>query len=268
MNNNQNVDSERLDIALVRRGLLETRGRARQLIKTGSIQVRGQIATKPALKVHEQDSIILLEQLRYVGRGGLKLEEALKLFSVNVNGIVALDVGASTGGFTDCLLQHGASLVYAVDVGHNQLSPKIKDDPRVTIFEHTDIRNLEPLPQPVDLAVIDVSFISLRLVLPGVIGFLKSTGRIIALIKPQFEAGPHCVKKKGVIKNQWVREKTVQELLLWIQEQGWTVLNFIPSPILGGEGNMEYLVYLNPHCVGADCKTVPEVFTFDISRPR
>ncbi len=253
MNNSRNVDSERLDIALVRRGLVETRERARQLIKAGCVQVRGQISKKPALKVHEEDSIILLEQLRYVGRGGLKLEAALKHFSVNVDGIVALDVGASTGGFTDCLLQHGASSVYAVDVGHNQLSPKILDDPRVTVFEHTDIRKLEPLPQRVDLAVIDVSFISLRLVLPVVIGFLKPTGRIIALIKSQFEAGPHCVNKKGVIKNESIREKTVQELLEWIQGQGWTVINFIPSPILGGEGNMEYLVYLKPaapHCVG------------------
>ncbi|MDQ1351458.1 MAG: rRNA (cytidine1920-2-O)/16S rRNA (cytidine1409-2-O)-methyltransferase, partial [Acidobacteriota bacterium] len=165
---------------------------------------------------------------------------------VNVNGIVALDVGASTGGFTDCLLQHGASLVYAVDVGHNQLSPKIKNDPRVIVFEHTDIRKLERLPRQVDLVVIDVSFISLRLVLPVVIRFMKPIGTIIALIKPQFEAGPHCVNKKGVIKNQTIREKTVQEFLQWIQGQGWTVLNFIPSPILGGEGNMEYLVHLYP----------------------
>lgn len=246
MNINRNADSERLDIALVRRGLVETRERARQLIKTGSVQVRGQISTKPALKVHEEDFIILLEQLRYVGRGGLKLEAALNHFSVNVSGIVALDVGASTGGFTDCLLQHGASSVYAVDVGHNQLSPKLKADPRVTIFEHTDIRKLERFPRQVDLAVIDVSFISLRLVLPVVIGFLEPTGRIIALIKPQFEAGPHCVNKKGVIKNQSIREKTVQELLQWIQEQGWSVLDLIPSPILGGEGNMEFLAYLKP----------------------
>ncbi|MCX6579288.1 MAG: TlyA family RNA methyltransferase [Candidatus Aminicenantes bacterium] len=247
MNKNRNVDPERLDIALVRRGLVETRERARQLIKTGSVQIRGQISTKPALKVHEDDSILLLEQLRYVGRGGLKLEAALNHFPVNVNGITALDVGASTGGFTDCLLQHGASSVYAVDVGHNQLSRKILGDPRVKVFENTDIRKLERLPQPVDLAVIDVSFISLRLVLPVVIGFLKPTGRIIALIKPQFEAGPHCVKKKGVIKNQSIREETVQELLQWIEAQGWTVLGLIPSPILGGEGNTEYLAYLTPH---------------------
>lgn len=247
MNNNRNSDSDRLDIALVRRGLVETRERARHLIKSGCVQLRGQIAAKPSRKVQEEDSLILLEQLRYVGRGGLKLEAALDHFPVNVNGIVALDVGASTGGFTDCLLQHGASLVYAVDVGHNQLFPTIKNDPRVTVFEHTDIRKLERLPRQVDLAVIDVSFISLRLVLPVVIGFLKPTGTIIALIKPQFEAGPHCVNKKGVIKNQTIREKTVQEFLQWIQGQGWTVLNFIPSPILGGEGNMEYLVYITPY---------------------
>ena len=245
MNNNWNLESERLDIALVHRGMVKTREQARQLIKTGKVQARGQITTKPALKIHNEDSVILLEQLPYVGRGGLKLEEALKRFSIHVNGIIALDVGASTGGFTDCLLQHGASFIYAVDVGHNQLSPKILSDPHVKAFEHTDIRKLKSLPQPVDLVVIDVSFISLRLVLPEVIRFLKpGTGRIIALIKPQFEAGPGSVNKKGIIKNHDLREKTVQELLRWIQEQGWSVLNLIPSPIRGGDGNIEYLVYL------------------------
>lgn len=247
MNKQRNTGSERLDIALVRRGLVETRERAQQLIRSGSVQVREQMAVKPSLKVNEDDSILLLEHLRYVGRGGLKLEAALEHFPVNVNGIVALDVGASTGGFTDCLLQHGASMVYAVDVGYNQISPKIKNDPRVTVFEHTDIRTLSSLPQRVDLAVIDVSFISLRLVLPVVNKFLKpETGRIIALIKPQFEAGPGCVNKKGIIKTQAIRDKTVQELLHWIEGLGWTVLDIIPSPILGGEGNMEFLADLKP----------------------
>lgn len=134
--------------------------------------------------------------------------------------------------------------MYAVDVGHNQLSPKILADPRVSVFENTDIRKLPSLPQPVDLAVIDVSFISLRLVLPAVKGFLKPPGRIIALIKPQFEAGPHGVNKKGVIKNLILREKTVTDLLHWFQEQGWSVFDLIPSPIRGGEGNTEYLAYM------------------------
>ncbi|MCU0287336.1 MAG: TlyA family RNA methyltransferase [Acidobacteria bacterium] len=243
MSNNKLQEPARLDITLVRRGLTETREKARQLIKSGNVQVNAHIAAKPSMKIHEKDSVLILEQLRYVGRGGLKLEAALKQFAINVNGLVALDVGASTGGFTDCLLQHGAEFVYAVDVGYNQLSPKLRAHPHVTLFEHTDIRKLESLPQLVDLVVIDVSFISLRRVLPEVNRFLKQrNNKIIALIKPQFEAGPHTVNKKGIIKNPVVREKTVQELLCWIQEHGWIINDFISSPILGGDGNTEYLI--------------------------
>jgi len=188
----------------------------------------------------------LLDNLRYVSRGGKKLEGALNEFGLDVRGLTALDVGASTGGFTDCLLQYGVSRVYALDVGHDQIAPKIKNDPRVQVLEDTDIRKLEQLPEMVDLIVIDVSFISLRLVLPAVVRLLKpDTGRIIALIKPQYETGVARLVKKGVIRSQSVRRRIVEELLEWIQQQAWSILGLIQSPAQGRDGNIEYFVYLS-----------------------
>lgn len=238
---------ERLDITLVKRGLVESRERAQQLIKAGKVQLSGKVVTKPSLMVSEDDNCItLLDRLRYVGRGGVKLEAALQNFGLDVRGLTALDVGASTGGLTDCLLQHGISRVYAVDVGHEQLAPKIRNNPRVQTFEDTDIRQLLQLPEMVDLVVVDVSFISLRLVLSVVVRFLKpATGRIVALIKPQYEAGPRKVGKKGVVRNKSIQRETVVDLLQWVQQQGWTVLGVFRSPIQGGEGNVEYFTYLS-----------------------
>lgn len=237
---------ERLDIALVRRGLVETRSQARYLIREGKAEVNGQIVIRAGHKVGESDTIRLLEQCRYVSRGGLKLEAALKAFEVDVRGSVALDVGASTGGFTDCLRRHGASRVYAVDVGSGQLSSKLRQDSQVHVFEETDIRHLKSLPEMVDLVVIDVSFISLRLVLPAVVRFLKpETGSIIALIKPQFEAGPKQTSRRGVIQVESVRRGAVADILQWIVEQAWSVSGLIRSPIQGGEGNIEYLVCIH-----------------------
>lgn len=237
----------RLDVILVRRGLVETRERAQWLIENGQVQVEGKVVTKPSFRVSPEADIRLLGTLPYVSRGGFKLEAALKSFGVNPEGWVALDVGASTGGFTDCLLQHGAQRVYAVDVGHSQLAPRLKQDPRVVLYEDTDIRHLSTLPELVDLAVIDVSFISLRQVIPSVLPFLKpQKGQIIALIKPQFETGSSHLVRKGVIRDPGLRQKMVEELLLWFQEQGLEILGFIPSPIPGGDGNIEYLVHLKP----------------------
>lgn len=237
----------RLDIVLVERGLVETRERAQWLIRRGNVQVEGKVVTKPSFRVFPEADLHLLGTLPYVSRGGLKLESALKSFGVNPEGWVALDVGTSTGGFTDCLLQWGARRVYAVDVGRGQLAPQLRQDPRVVLYEDTDIRHLLTLPEPVDLAVIDVSFISLRQVIPSVLRFLKpQEGQIIALMKPQFETGsPHLVKK-GVIRDPNLRQKIVAELLAWFREQGLEVLGFLPSPIPGGEGNVEYLVHLKP----------------------
>ncbi|MDW8368244.1 MAG: TlyA family RNA methyltransferase [Abditibacteriales bacterium] len=237
----------RLDVALVQRGLVESRERAQQLIAAGSVQVNERVVRKPSAKVADGDDIVLLSQLRYVSRGGEKLEAALKEFGVNVRGLTALDVGSATGGFTDCLLQHGAAKVYCVDVGCDQLAPRLRNDARVRVWEDTDIRALSSLPDLVDLAVVDVSFISLRLVLPAIRQFLKSdASRVIALLKPQFEAGPHQTTKRGVIKDPSVREKVVANFRAWAERSGWKVQGVIASPILGKEGNVEYLVDLRP----------------------
>lgn len=240
------IERERLDVTMVKRGLADSRERAKQLIEAGNVQLRGVVATKPSLAVGEGDSIALLDKLRYVSRGGKKLEEALNEFGLDVRGLTALDVGASTGGFTDCLLQHGVSRVYALDVGHDQIAPKVRNDPRVQVLEDTDIRKLEQLPEMVDLVVVDVSFISLRLVLPAVVRLLKpETGKIIALIKPQYETGAGRLVKKGVIRSQSLRRKIVVDLLEWIQQQTWNILGLIQSPVQGRDGNIEYLIYMN-----------------------
>jgi 23S rRNA (cytidine1920-2'-O)/16S rRNA (cytidine1409-2'-O)-methyltransferase len=232
----------RLDVILVERGLTETRAQAGQLIKAGQVELNGKVVTKPAAKVREADQIVVLEPLRYVSRGGLKLEAALTAFQVDVRVQVVLDIGASTGGFTDCLLQHGAARVYAVDVGRDQLAAKLRAHDRVQLYEATDIRQLRSLPEPVDLMVADLSFISLRLVLPMAVRFLKPAGRIIALIKPQFEAGPGVTNKQGVIKGPHTRRRIVIELMGWFEAQGWHVAGLLQSPIPGGAGNVEYLV--------------------------
>ncbi len=254
------MERERLDVTMVKRGLVDSRERAKQLIEAGNVQLRGEVATRPSLAVGEGDSIVLLENLRYVSRGGRKLEAALSEFGLDVRGLTALDVGASTGGFTDCLLQYGASRVYAVDIGHDQISPKIRNDPRVQVLEDTDIRQLGQLPEMVDLVVVDVSFISLRLVLPTVVRFLKpDAGRVVALIKPQYETGDRRVVRKGIIRSQSLRRRIVEELLAWIQQQGWSIWGLIQSPVQGRDGNIEYLAYLSATevpCVTSDLKGI------------
>jgi 23S rRNA (cytidine1920-2'-O)/16S rRNA (cytidine1409-2'-O)-methyltransferase len=243
------MEQQRLDVALVQRGLVQSRARARQLIEAGNVQLNKAIVTKPSYRVTPGDVITLRQELRYVSRGGYKLEAALSHFELSVEDLTILDVGASTGGFTDCLLQHGAVRVYAVDVGRGQLAPKLKDDSRVCAFEQTDIRRLKRLPESVDLIVVDVSFISLRLILPVLAQFLKPHAvGVVVLIKPQFEAGPGKTSKKGVIKDDALRGQIVEELLAWIKQQGWTVQDLIQSPIQGGDGNIEHLAYLRASC--------------------
>lgn len=236
----------RLDILLTERKLVKSRSVALNLIKNGLVKVNGEIVTKPAkdLPNTEEFQIEILEQPKYVGRGGLKLEKALEEFKINPKGLAVLDVGSSTGGFTDCLLQKNAKKVYAVDVGTDQLEKKLLDDPRVISLEKTDIRNIKELPEKIDLAVIDVSFISLKLILNSVSNLLKDNGKIIALVKPQFETSKTEKNKSGVVKNEEIREKVLKEIQEFCIKNKLLILAKIASPILGGSGNKEYLLLL------------------------
>lgn len=238
-------DRQRLDTAVVARGLAETRARAQAIIQGGGIKVDGRVVTRPAASVGEGAVIELVSRpLPYVSRGGLKLERALERFDVEPGGKVAVDVGASTGGFTDVLLQGGAARVYAIDVGYGQLAWRLRNDPRVVVMERTNIRNVHSLPEPVQLAVIDVSFISLRQVLPHVQPLLIAGADIVALIKPQFEAGREQVGRKGVVRSPRVWIDVLSTVLGWVAEQGWSVLGLERSPIHGPAGNVEFLAHL------------------------
>lgn len=239
---------QRLDTLLVERGFFNTREKAQRAIMAGHVRVGDQPADKPGLKVAADAELFVRRQSRYVGRGGLKLEAALKAFALDPTGWVALDVGASTGGFTDCLLQHGASKVYAVDVGHSQLAWKIRSDPRVVVHEKVNARFLDSktVPEAVDLCVIDVSFISLTLILPPVFELLKPGGAVVALIKPQFELGKEEVDKgRGVVRDPEAQQQAVEKIRDFVTgplAKGWH--GVIDSPILGGDGNREFLALL------------------------
>ncbi len=236
----------RLDRLLVERGLAPSREQARRLIMAGEVQVNEQVVDKPGRLVPEDAPVQVRRQPRYVSRGGLKLEAALDRFGLDVSGKVAVDVGASTGGFTDCLLQRGAAKVYAVDVGYGQLAWKLRQDPRVIPLERTNIRYLEALPdgELADLAVIDASFIGLRLVLPATLRLLKPDGQIIALVKPQFEAGRQDVGKGGVVRDPQVHRRVLEEVATLAQELGLTVAGLTVSPAPGPAGNVEFLIWL------------------------
>ncbi len=243
------ANKERLDLALVRRGLAPSRERARALIMAGQIYVDNRMLDKPGTLIPLDADCRLAEvpaELKYVSRGGLKLEKALDTFHLNPQGLVALDVGASTGGFTDCLLRHGAARVYAVDVGHGQLAWTLRNDPRVVVMEHTNIRHLTSLPEPIQCVVIDVSFISLRLVLPAIVPLLAPAAWIVTLVKPQFEAGKAEVDKgAGVISDPAVHTRVLDELQEWIAEHTpLQVRGVTDSPIYGRDGNKEFLLYL------------------------
>ena len=241
----------RLDQALVDRGLCDSRERAKRAILAGQVRVNNQRARKPSDSVQQNDAVAVDAGEKYVSRGGHKLEHALRHFQLDVSGVVALDLGASTGGFTDCLLQHGAARVFAVDVGRAQLAWKLRQDRRVVVMEKTNARHLKPehFPQPfapADLAVIDCSFISLRKILPGAIALLKQDGRIVALIKPQFEAGrTEADKGRGVISDSAVHERVLNELHEFVAAQsGLKWRGTTESPLLGPAGNKEFLVLI------------------------
>ena len=237
----------RLDVLLVDRALAESRQKAQATIMCGLVFVNGQRVDKPGAAVAEDASVEVRGQaLRYVSRGGLKLEKAMAIWPIDLHGAVCMDVGASTGGFTDCMLQNGAAKVYAVDVGYGQLAWKLRSDGRVVCLERTNARYLsrEQVPEEPDFASVDVSFISLKLILPAIAGVLRDGGSVAALIKPQFEAGREKVGKKGVVRDPAVHAEVLEHFLDHARESGFTVLDLSYSPVRGPEGNIEYLGYL------------------------
>jgi len=235
----------RLDVLLVKKGLFASREKARAAAMSGQVLVDGRKVLKPGTQVTPDAELTVLEHLPYVSRGGLKLEKAIRVFGLDLKGKIVLDVGASTGGFTDCALAHGARLVYAVDVGYGQLAWKLRASPQVIVFERTNIRHLsrEALSVPPDFAVIDVSFISLVLVLPKVRELITDDAGGVALIKPQFEAGREKVGKKGVVKDPLVHREVLAKICAVVNDLGWTVAGLDFSPLKGPEGNIEYLLY-------------------------
>ena len=239
---------ERLDVYLTEKGLAESRAKAQALIMAGLVYVDGQKVDKPGFSVAEGQSVEARGvACPYVSRGGLKLEKALRDFGVDPTGYVCSDSGASTGGFTDCLLQQGARKVYAIDVGYGQLAWKLRSDPRVVCMERTNVRNLTPadLGEPLDLSVVDVSFISLKLVLPVIYNLLKPDGQVLCLIKPQFEAGKDKVGKKGVVRDPAVHREVLETFLQTAADLGFNVRNLTYSPVKGPEGNIEFLGHLS-----------------------
>lgn len=238
-------NKKRLDTLMVERGLAETKSKARSLIMSGNVYVGGERIDKAGALVREGAEISVKESgLRYVSRGGLKLEAALKSFEIDVSAKTALDVGSSTGGFTDCLLQSGASRVYAVDVGYGQLDWKLRNDPRVVVREKLNARYLRPedIGERVDIVVMDVSFISLTMVIPPAAGVLKPGGVLIALIKPQFEVGKGEVGKGGIVRDEEKHREVIEKIENFVRGLGFDVKGVIPSPILGAEGNKEFLI--------------------------
>lgn len=238
---------ERLDVLLVKKGLAESREKAKAIIMSGIVYVDNNKEDK-AGQTFNEDALIEVRgnTLRYVSRGGLKLEKAMNCFGVTLEGKIAMDVGASTGGFTDCMLQNGAVKVYSVDVGHGQLAWKLRNDERVVCMEKTNIRYVTPddVADKIDFASIDVSFISLKKVLPAVYDLLTDVGEVVCLIKPQFEAGREKVGKKGVVREQSVHVEVVDMIVSFAREMGFVPLDLSYSPIKGPEGNIEYLLYI------------------------
>ncbi len=243
---------ERLDKVIKQRRLVRSRSRAQRMIEAGRVKVDGRVITRPGHPIDSEAEIEILriEILgfeRYVSRGGEKLEAALEQFRIDPKGLVCLDVGASTGGFTDCLLQHGAKKVYAIDVGHDQMHAKIRRDPRVVAHEGINARYLEPqdIGEPIDLVVVDVSFISLKLILPPLVDIMAPDGEIVALVKPQFEVGKDLLPKDGVVKNTEDRDAVLTDIRAFIEnETPWIVAGKMKSPVTGDKGNIEFLVHL------------------------
>jgi 23S rRNA (cytidine1920-2'-O)/16S rRNA (cytidine1409-2'-O)-methyltransferase len=253
------MSKRRLDVLLVDRGLAESREKAQALVMAGQVTVDERPAPKPGVLVPEDASLAVASGRRFVSRGGEKLEHGLESFGLDVTGLVAADIGASTGGFTDCLLQNGASRVYAIDVGHGQMDYKLRGDSRVVVMEGVNARELEQLPEPVDFVTIDVSFISLRLILPTAMSLLNDErrgaarcaptsagGNIVALFKPQFEATKAEVPRGGVIRDPQLHSRLIGRFAAWCVTNGFRIRDMAASPILGDAGNREFLFWLQP----------------------
>ncbi len=239
---------KRLDVVMTERGLVESRQKAQAIIMAGEVYVKGQKVDKAGAPVGEDDPIeVRGKTLPYVSRGGLKLEKAVQSWPIRLEGAVCADIGSSTGGFTDCMLQQGAVKVYAVDSGNNQLAWKLRSDERVVCMERTNARYLtgEQIPEPLDFFSVDVSFISLRLILPPLRQLIKPDGYGVCLIKPQFEAGKEKVGKKGVVRDPAVHLEVLENFLIHARDAGFTVQDITFSPVKGPEGNIEYLGYLS-----------------------
>ncbi len=239
------VGKKRLDVLLVEREMAESRGQAQALILAGDVEVNGSRIDRAGALVAEDAEIGLIAPLKYVGRGGFKLEGALVEFGIDPRGRVCADIGASTGGFTDCLLQRGVSRVYAIDVGYGQIAWKLRLDPRVVVMDRVNVRFLEGLPEPIDLAVVDVSFISLTLVLAPIRRLLRPEGEMIALIKPPFEAGRNQVGKGGIVRDPAVHRSVIHKVAGHAQGLGLRVLGLCRSPIYGADGNAEFFIRLS-----------------------
>ncbi len=237
---------ERLDVLMVEQGLAESRQQAQRLIMAGQVVVGDRVMDKPGTRVPVTTQMTVRSGLPYVSRGGVKLAAALDAFDLDVHGWIVADVGASTGGFTDCLLQRGAARVYAIDVGYGQLAWSLQQDPRVVVMDRTNARYLENLAEPVHLATIDVSFISLKLILPAVLGWLREGGQIVTLVKPQFEAGRRQVGKGGVVRDPVVHQQVLDNLATWAATEGMGLMGLIRSPVTGPAGNVEFLAHWVP----------------------
>lgn len=238
----------RLDILIVEKGFIKSRQRAKSVIMAGKVLVDNNPVDKPGTFIKNDAKIIVkIDDNPFVSRGGLKLENALKRIPVSVKNLTCLDIGASTGGFTDCLLQNGAAKVYAVDVGYGQFDWSLRQNPKVKVIERTNIRHMpyEKIREKVDIVVADTSFISLKIVIPSAEKFMRHDTKVLALIKPQFEAGKKNVGKGGVVKDSKIRGQVIQDLKLFFKERGYSVNQVIPSPILGPKGNQEYIISLN-----------------------
>ena len=250
----QKPSRERLDALLVRRGLAESVDEARRFIRAGLVRVDGQISDKPGTQIDTNAEVTVQPRPRFVSRGGHKLEAAFERFDLDVEGAIAADVGASTGGFTDCLLQHGAARVYAIDVGYGQLAWKLRNDPRVVVMERTNARHVEQLPEPIDIVTADVSFISLDIVLAAAVGWLRPRGEVVALIKPQFEAPREQVERGGVVRDPAVHRAVLEHVIDALSDLGLGLQGLIPSPLRGPAGNVEFVGWWRKGGVGIDAE--------------